>query len=281
MGTRLVCLDGRLVPESEASIPVDDRSFLYGDGVFETLRVYGGRVFAWGAHWARLGLGAGLLGMGLPGEREVLAGMCGVIEGAGIGEGVLRLHVSRGSGKRGYAPPDGGGVRWLVTASDLPGRKVRRAERLGLSTWVVPSGDRWSHCKSASRLLQVMGAMDARRLGVDEVLMANERGEVVEGSGSNFFWVEGGVVCTPALACGALAGVTRGIVMELARELGMGVWERVLTLGDLIGVEQAFLTSSVRELSRVGELEGRRLGGGVEFRELERAFRCRVRGECG
>ncbi|MFM1945152.1 MAG: hypothetical protein RI897_4134 [Verrucomicrobiota bacterium] len=207
---------------------------------------------------------------------------CGFIgEGGGMREGVLRLHVSRGSGRRGYAPSEGGGVRWLVTASDLPGRRARVAERLGLSTWVVPSGDRWSHCKSASRILQVMGAMDARRLGVDEVLMVNERGEVVEGSGSNFFWVEGGVVCTPALACGALAGVTRGIVMDLARELGMGVWERVLTLGELVRVEQAFLTSSLRELSRVKELEGRRLRVGAEFRALERAYRRRVVAECG
>ncbi len=281
MGARLVCLNGRLVPESEASIPVDDRSFLYGDGLFETLRVYRGKVFAWERHWERMRSGAGLLGLDLPQEQAVLEGFAGLVHEGGLSNGVLRLHVSRGSGERGYAPPDGGVMRWLVTAADFPGKKRSGGERVGVSAWVVPSGDTWSRCKSASRLLQVMGARDARRLGVDEVLMLNERGEVVEGSAANFFWVEGGVVCTPALASGALAGVTRGIVMDLARELGMGVWERALTLGELVRVEQVFLTSSLRELSRVKELEGRRLRVGAEIRALERAYRRRVVAECG
>jgi branched-subunit amino acid aminotransferase/4-amino-4-deoxychorismate lyase len=126
-----------------------------------------------------------------------------------------------------------------------------------------------------------MASSEATRAGADEALLFNERDEVVEATSANFFWVTGGVVSTPALDSGALAGVTRGWVLELAADLGYEVREQVLTRNALAGVESAFLTSSVQELQRLNNLDGRKLGVTAEVGALHRAYRARVVHEYG
>jgi len=272
------CLNGRFVPESEASVPISDRSFLYGDGVFETLRVYRGVPFAWDRHMDRMRAGAFLLGIPLPAEQTLRHQAEELVRRNGALDCVLRIHVSRGSGPRGYAPGHAGPPLCLMTTGEVPDLDPAGPRQVALVTsrWRLPSGAGWADCKSANRLIQVMASADAIRVGADEALLFNEREEVVEAASANFFWVTEGVVSTPALDCGALAGVTREWVLKLAADLGYVVREHVLPRDVLAQVEAAFLTSSVLEIQRLKSLDGRMLEDAPEIGALHRAYRERV-----
>jgi branched-chain amino acid aminotransferase len=276
-------LNGQFLPESEASVPVSDRSFLYGDGLFETMRIYQGLPFGWFSHLARMQQGASLLGITLPPERALRSQAEELILRNGLAECVLRIQVSRGSGPRGYVPPQVSSTLCLLTIGRVP--TPDPAETLGsalvTSSWRVPSGAAWASCKSVSRLIYVMASAEAVRDGADEPLMLNERDEVAEAASANFFWVTGGEVCTPPLESGALAGTTREWVLQQAEKLGYAVCERVLPCPELAQVETAFLTSSVKEIQRLKSLDGRRLDNHKIVRELLGAYRACVRSECG
>ncbi|HVR36002.1 MAG TPA: aminotransferase class IV [Methylomirabilota bacterium] len=252
---RTVYLNGRFVPEAEAVVSVFDRGFLYGDGVFETLRVHAGRPFQWREHWARFARGAALLGIGMPvSETELRGTVDRLIEVNAASDAVLRIQLSRGVGRRGYSPR-GAEKPVLVASMHERPEAPKDGWRLVTVSWRVDAGDPLNQIKSGNRLLQVMARREAEGQGADEALLLNRRGEVVSASGANVFWIEGGTVFTPELGTGALEGTTRGLVFRLLGRLSIPVREVSQTDGIPGGAQSVFLSLSSFGIVRVRQVD--------------------------
>jgi branched-chain amino acid aminotransferase len=279
-----VVLNGQLVLEEAAVVSVFDRGFLYGDGLFETLRLYHGRPFRWAQHMDRLRRGAGAIGLMLPLDPDAMRSLVGdLVRANQMPGGVLRIAVSRGSGPRGYSPRGAGPptlVLSLHSASPLDPANPRRG-RLGVSSFHLPAGDKLAAVKGASKLLQVLARAEAEAQGFDEALLLNTDGEVVEAASSNLFWIEGDTVCTPPLDSGALAGVTRELVLELCAARGLPTQERTITLEDLHSAQAIFLTQSVLEIISVVSLNERPVWQSALVDVIRDAYRDAVRLETG
>lgn len=274
-----VCLDGRFLPEPEAVVPITDRCFLYGDGVFETLRAYRGQLFSWEEHWQRLDSTASLLQLPLPWTSPQVHELAAeLLRRNGLAEAVVRLQCSRGSGPRGYSPKNAGPARLVLTTHPAPDVSPDRPAHVRLHTvpWPAVGLDRRSACKSPSRLLTVLARAEAEAAGADAALLLNTRGEVTEADSANVFWIEGPELVTPPLECGALDGVTRRHVLRLCQTLQFPVAERPLPAQHLPALRTLCLTSSVREILRVSALDGRPLDPDPRIDALHRAYRQRV-----
>lgn len=267
MGTRRslrVWLNGRLVPLSRARISVFDRGFLFGDGIYETLRAYDGRPFRTGAHLGRLAESARRLKMRIPvGREELLRGVGRVVSGNRLRDARVRIVVSRGSGEPDllsirdsrpavliyavpYSPPPPvayrDGVRAIIPA-------VARNDRRSLDPAI----------KSCNLINNLLAALEARRARAREAIMLNPGGYVAEAASANVFFVSRGRLLTPALASGILAGITRALVINLARRLGFPVREGLFRLGALMRAEEVFVTASTIEILPVASIAaGRR-----------------------
>jgi len=279
-----VVLNGRLVPENEAVVSVFDRGFLYGDGLFETLRLYHGQPFRWTRHMERLQSGAGFLGIALPlGPEEMLCLTEDLVRANQMPGGVLRIAVSRGVGPRGYSPRGAGPptlVMSLHSAPPLDPTNPRR-ERLVSSSFHLPAGGQFAAVKGGSKLLHVLARAEAEAQGADEALLLNTDGEVAEAASSNLFWIERDTVCTPPLESGALDGVTRDVVLELCAARGLPTQERSITLEDLHPAEALFLTQSVLEIISVVSLNERPVWQSALVDVIRDAYRDAVRRETG
>jgi len=283
MKPALVCLNGEFLEESAARIPVTDRAFLYGDGVFETLRVCRGRPFGWRRHLERLQRGAAILGLPRPQGRQLLRWMEELLERNRLTEAAVRLQISRGSGERGYSPVGAGPTLCLLTVHPAPAMPCAEAAETTLitSSWRLNGDDRLAACKHTSRLIHVLASAEARTAGAGEALLLNQRGQVVEAAGANFFWVAANVVYTPPEQSGALPGITRRLVFELAAGLGIKVSERMLSARQLRKVASGFLTSSVQGLRWVRRIDGKSLVRHAHFDHLHQAYLHRIEKECG
>lgn len=266
----IVFLNGRFVPEEQALVSIFDRSFLYGDGLFETIRVFHGRPFRWEQHFVRLERGAQLLGIGLPFPPTALRGFAGeLITRNGLADALLRLTLSRGVGRRGYSPR--GAEQPSLTMSLHPAPLVDLENpprwRLATSTWRLPANDPLAQFKTCNKLPQILARAEADRAGADEALLLNTEGHVVESSSGNLFWLEGGGVCTTPLAGGVLPGVTRAVILELCPALGLQVRQTSVTREGLLRAEGVFLS-----LSSVGIVEAVSLDGQPlrQFSSVER-----------
>ena len=274
----------------DAHVSALDRGFTLADGLFETLRVYDGAPFRLDAHLERMARGAAVLGMSMP-DGELRATVAAALRGAaaaGWRDAALRLTLTRGTGIVGVAPPPPAErappPTAVVTVQPLPEFPAAVYER-GLSARVA-SGVRNERAMSAG--LKTLGYTDAvlalaeaRRAGADEAIFLDGEGHVSETTSSNVFAVAGDTLVTPPLSCGALPGITRAAVVELARGLEIEVVERALSLDELRGAREAFLTSSLRELAPLVRLNGDAIGlggPGSTTRELTRAYRELVRG---
>ncbi len=279
----VVFLNGEFVPELEARVSVHDRSFLYGDGLFETLRVYRGRPFRWTQHVARLLCGARLLRLNLPlPVPDLEARALELIRLNERPDATLRLHLSRGVGPRGYSPAGAKTPLLLMTLHPAPNVSPARPASVSLrsSGWRLQSGGTLGSCKSTSRLLHVLARADAEAAGAGEALMLNELNQAVEASSANFFWIHADRVHTPPLDSGALDGVTRRTVLELCATLKIKAAETPLPSTALKRVGAAFLTSSIQEIARVTELDSRPLPLSTLIDQLHHAYRDQVRREC-
>jgi branched-chain amino acid aminotransferase len=277
-----VSIDGVLVPAGSARVSVFDRGFLYGDSVYEVVRTYGLEPFEIDAHLARLAASAGRIALRLPWEGSRLAGEirrvveasreadeAGDPDGApwNRGERSVRVVVTRGSGEMGLDP--GLATEPAVVVMSLPLRgPPLSAYRDGVSAWPFggPEGPGRGvdpAAKTGEHLFHVLAVAEARAHRAHEALLVDSDGFVTEGASSNLFTVREGVLSTPPLQAGILAGVTRALVLGLARTLEIPVREEPLPLAALERADEAFLTSTVREvlpLVRVGE---RRVAAGV------------------
>jgi aminodeoxychorismate lyase len=278
-----VVVNGQWVSGADAVVSVFDRGFLYGDGLFETLRVYRGRPFRWASHLDRLRRGAELLGIPLPAEAALLRRWADqLVEAHNRPDAVLRITLSRGVGSRGYSPRGAGPPSLVLSLHALPPELdpgPPPARRLLVSSYRLPADSRLAALKGASRLLHVLALAEAEAQGADDALLLNADGEVAEAGSSNMFWVEGDVVCTPPLASGALDGVTRRLVLELSAACGLAARERPVTPDQLRPAQAIFLTQSVYEIVPVLSLDHRPVSQSPVVDVIRAAYRETVRRE--
>jgi aminodeoxychorismate lyase len=255
----IVYLNGEFVPAATARVPVFDRGFLYGDGLFETIRVTNGKPCRWLRHLARLERGADFLRIRVPmGAGDLLARVQELIAINAIPDAVVRLVLSRGSGPRGYSPRDANAPSLVISTHPRLIHGVIRPPRWALVTSrvrVAPD-DPLTRFKTCNRLPYVVARMEAEASGADDALLLNARGQVVDSSCANLFWSKGGVVHTPPIASGALDGVTRTALIETAARLNIETCECDVLPGQLRESDGVFLTLSTLGVVEVSSIDG-------------------------
>jgi branched-chain amino acid aminotransferase len=258
MGT-VLNVEGRLVPPEEAVVPVLDRGFLYGDSVYDVVRTYGGRVFELGRHLDRMERSASRIGLLLPPRAQLESELLRTMAAADNAESYARLMVTRGEGRFGLSPHLAEGQNRLIImvrpleppAADLYERGLRIAV---VRTRRNPPQALDPALKTGNYLNAILALREANAAGADDALMLDIRGQVTEASTSNVFFVKGGVVVTPPLALGMLEGVTRGLVIEVARAEGLLVREEPHGPEALVAADEVFVTSTIREIMAVTSL---------------------------
>jgi branched-chain amino acid aminotransferase len=252
-------LNGELIDERDARISPADHGFLLGDGVFETLRCYGGKPFALEAHLERLEAGALALGLRTPALEELGRAAHAVVEANGLTEARMRVTLTSGPGPpglaRGPGPP-------TAAVAALPLEPWPRAATAVVSRWRRDETSPLARVKTISLVENVMALSEARAEGVGEALLLNGRGDLCEATTANVFCVSGDRVSTPALSSGCLAGITRDHVLRVCAGLGVEAVEAELPGEMLREVEEAFLTSSTREIQPLVAVDGRPIGEG-------------------
>jgi branched-chain amino acid aminotransferase len=247
----IVYLNGTLIPRSGAKISAFDHGFLYGYGLFETMRAYNGRIFLLSRHLKRLSESARALGMGEALADIDLEQACmDTLKANNLKEARLRLTVTRG--EAGPFPGREGGVATVLVAASaytpLPDAAYEKGYKALVSSFRRDSQSLLSGLKSTGYLLSVLAKKEAESAGVDEALLLNERGAVSEGSISNVFFVRQGELVTPLVASGILPGITRGVVLELAAGSKIRAVEADIGVSDIPRFDEAFLTNSVLEI---------------------------------
>jgi branched-chain amino acid aminotransferase len=269
MSEQLVYIDGTFYPKAEAKVSVFDHGFLYGDGVFEGIRAYHGKVFRLDAHIVRLYESAKAIGLTIPVTPEEMSNI--VIESCrrnGIANGYIRLVVSRGVGDLGLNPylcPKASVICIAATIQLYPAALYESG--LDIVTVATPRNHPEAlnpRIKSLNYLNNIMAKMEAIRAGVQEAIMLNLQGYVAECTGDNIFIFRNGKLVTPPATEGALEGITRNAVIDLARKQGLDVREERMSRFDIYTADEMFLTGTGAELIPVVKVDGREIGkGGV------------------
>ncbi|MBI2439916.1 MAG: branched-chain-amino-acid transaminase [Lentisphaerae bacterium] len=262
-----IYLNGKLVPEAEAKVSVFDHGLLYGDGVFEGIRVYNGRVFMLWAHIERLYRSAQAIALKIPLSKPALtAAVIRTCRANNIRDGYVRLVVTRGVGTLGLNPFTCRKPGVIVIAAKI---QLYPPKLYAQGLRVVTAGTLRNHTeaispniKSLNYLNNILAKIEAINAGVEEVIMLNPQGFVAEASGDNIFIIRGNELLTPPISCGTLEGITRNVVMELARQNGLDVREAVLTRYDLYNADEMFLTGTAAEIISVIEMDARAIGRG-------------------
>lgn len=260
-------LDGRMVEEEEALIPVLDRGVLFGDGLFETVRAYQGRPFRLDRHLARLREGCRVLRLsGLPGDEEVRMAVAELYrENVGNGDAYVRITVTGGDFDGSRNLTRSGPPHVCITVKPLEGYPPRFYQK-GVRV-IVSSVRRNAHTplvriKTSNYLEPLYARQEAADRGYDDALFLNTEGYLAEGSTSNIFLVRQGRVCTPCVECGILPGITREAVMEICAGEGIPSEEGFYVLDDLLTSDEAFLTMTTGEIIPIAEVDGNPLKGG-------------------
>ena len=264
----LVWIAGAIVPVSEAKLPVTDHGLLYGDGLFEGIRVYSGRVFRLDDHLARFEAGARALAIELPGGVECVRKIVlETVRAYGAAEAYIRLIVTRGDGALGVDPTTCPEPRLICLVDQVAiysEEKLERGISLVTASLRRPPPDVLDpRVKSLNYLNNALAKLEARQRGADEALILNAAGHVAETSVANLFVQRDGRLATPPATDGALEGITRATILELAATLDLPVEERSVGRFDLFGCEEAFLTGSGAGIVSVRSLDGRAIGQGV------------------
>jgi branched-chain amino acid aminotransferase len=260
-------IDGKVVPGAQAHVSAFDNGFAFGDSVYETLRTYAGRVFVLGRHLARLRRSAGRLQFEIPlTDAELRARVEAVLAAAGNEESYLRLIVSRGVGDLSYnfEHVKGPTVVMLVKPwQEYPAEHFS----VGIPVSLVdrrrnPRRSLDPAIKSSNLLNNVLATLEAQKKGGFEAILLNEKDEIAEGAGSNVFVGKNGVLRTPPLDAGILAGITRDLVFELGRQVGVEIREQPLLADDLLNADEAFITSTLKEVTPISRVDARVIGPG-------------------
>jgi len=282
-----IWIDGELFPSAEARISVFDHGLLYGDGVFEGIRVYGGEIFKEEEHVDRIFESSRAILLDLPMSRDELKGaMREAMAANSIVDGYIRLIVTRGVGLLGISIDKAACPTVIIIAASI---QLYPPELYARGLHCMTSGTLRNHpsttsarVKSLNYLNNILAKIEVNRAGAGEGLMLNQDGNVAEATGDNIFLVEGERVITPPVHVGALAGITRACVLELAAGLGLECAEQIFTLTNVYAADECFLTGTGAEVIPVVRVDGRQIGDGrpgpVTWR-LIKAFRRLVRTE--
>ncbi|MDR1818305.1 MAG: branched-chain-amino-acid transaminase [Puniceicoccales bacterium] len=263
-----VFINGTFYPKADAKISVFDHGLLYGDGIFEGIRVYERCIFKLDEHLERLEYSAKAIALALPWSRaEIAAATVEACRRNGVANGYIRLVVTRGEGDLGLSPRNCRAPTLIIIADTI---KLYPEEfyRDGIKLITVPTR-RVSPAalppmvKSLNYLNNILAKIEALNLGYHECLLLNDQGNVAECSGDNLFLLHKGRLLTPTVASGALSGITRRAVIEVAEQLGIPFAETTLTRYDVFCADEAFLTGSAAEVVPVVELDGRAIGAGA------------------
>jgi branched-chain amino acid aminotransferase len=284
---KTVSIDGQVVSAENAKVSVFDHGLLYGDGLFEGIRVRAGRVFRLDRHLARLELGAKVLGLELPFSAEQRARIIlDSVRSFGQKEAYVRVLVTRGEGPLGVDPSTCTKPKLICIAAEIALFSAeQRAQGLSLltSSHRRPNPDAQDVAvKTLNYLGSVLAKQEARQRGADEALLLNQSGRVAEAAVANVFALRGRTLLTPPALDGCLEGINRAAILELAPGLGLSAFERSLGRRDLLGADEVFLTGSGAGVIGVRGLDGRAIGRGQTGEvtlELERRHRALAESE--
>lgn len=263
----LIYLDGKLLPESEAKISVFDHGLLYGDGVFEGIRFYNGRVFRLTEHLVRLYESARSICLTIPLTLEEMEkATLDTVAANNLRDGYIRLVVTRGVGSLGLNPYQCPKASVFIIAGSIslyPAEKYEKGLAMVTCATRRPAPAALSpQVKSLNYLNNVMAKIEAIQGGGEEGVMLNEQGYVAECTGDNLFILKKGKVYTPPISAGGLDGITRGVAIELLTEMGVPVIESNLTRHDIFVAEECFLTGTAAEVIAAVVLDRRIIGDG-------------------
>jgi branched-chain amino acid aminotransferase len=262
-----IYIDGEFYDKENAKISVFDHGLLYGDGVFEGIRFYNGRVFRLEEHIDRLFDSARAIALNIGLEKSaVIEATLETIRQNKLQDGYIRLVVTRGVGDLGLNPMLCPKASMIIIASKITLYSAEKYENgldvVTCSTRRIPHGALSPMVKSLNYLNNVMAKIEAQNAGAGEGLMLNEQGFVSECTGDNIFIIKNGVISTPPIAAGALAGVTRAVVFDLAAEFGIPIREPMMTRYDIFTADECFLTGTAAEVIPAVKLDTRLIGDG-------------------
>jgi branched-chain amino acid aminotransferase len=280
-----VWIDGKLYDKDDAKVSVYDHGLLYGDGVFEGIRVYSGRIFEAEAHLERLWASAKAIRLAIPMSREQMrVAMEETVRANNFRDCYMRLVVTRGVGYLGLNP-NKCPVPTVIVITDTIDMYPKEMYEKGMA--VITASVIRNHpnalsprIKSLNYLNNILAKIEAVDAGVPEAIMLNHEGNVAECTGDNIFIVRGGVVLTPGTADGILEGITRKVIIELSRKLDIPIFEKTLQRHDLYIADECFLTGSAAEVIPVTKIDGRAIASGEPgpiTRKLRDAFHRHVR----
>jgi aminodeoxychorismate lyase len=271
----LVFLNGQFLPEAQAVVSVFDRGFLYGDGLFETIRVANGRPFCWRQHMVRFQRGAAFLKIKLPftpGQLRRFAGT--LVTKNKMPDSLLRLTLSRGTGVRGYSPKGANQPVLVMTLHPAPEMDLKHPPEWELisSAFRLPAGEPLAQFKTCNKLPQILARAEADAAGAHEALLLNTGGFVVEAAAANLFWIERGKVFTPPLAGGILPGVTRGTVLEICAQLKIPAVQKNVRPKNLARADGIFLSLSSSGIVAAKSLDGKKLKRSLLVARIAKAY---------
>jgi aminodeoxychorismate lyase len=269
----LVFLNGQFVPEPQAVVPINDRGFMYGDGLFETMRVVNGRPFRMAQHLERLAHGADFLKIKCPFTPKELQDFAGQLIGKNkMPEAILRVTLTRGPGERGYMPKSDGKPTVVMTLHAAPPLENMIQWSLATSSFRVPAADPLASFKTLNKLTHVMAHMEAVEKGADEALLINTNGEVAETASGNLYWVYNDIICTTPAGRGVLPGITRAVVLEICQTLGLPTDQRVIKPEALRNSEGIFITQSAFGIVPVTVFDGELVAFSPLVDQIRRAY---------
>ena len=262
-----VYINGKFYEKDDAKVSVFDHGFLYGDGIFEGIRLYSGNVFKLPKHIDRLFRSAKAICLDLPwSKQEIIEAVCESCRVNGLTDGYIRLVVSRGKGALGLSPKSCSDPQLIIIADQIQLYPQELYDN-GLKAITVPTRRNSQAAlppmiKSLNYLNNILAKIEAQNVGYQECLLLNNEGYVAECSGDNVFMAFEGKLITPPVSCGSLGGITRQTVVELAKKLGLELIEKPITRFDLWTCDECFLTGTAAKLIPLVELDGRKIGDG-------------------
>jgi branched-chain amino acid aminotransferase len=280
-----IWLDGKWLDRDTAMVSVFDHGLLYGDGIFEGIRVYNGRVFRLKEHMDRLYASARAINLDIGMSREDFTALVEeAVKRSGLRDAYIRPLVTRGVGDLGIDPINCKKPTVMIIVDTIriwPEERYEQGLACVTAATPIPHREALSpRVKSLNYLPHVMAKIEGRVAGADEVLMLDASGHVCEGSGQNLFIVNGKTLRTPPPYAGILLGVTRNAVMEIAAQAGYTVQETIFNRYDIYTADEAFLTGTASEVAPIRSLDGRAIGTGKPgpvTRDLMTKFRALVR----
>jgi len=272
----IVFLNGKFVPEEQAVVSIFDRGFLYGDGLFEAIRIHAGKPFRWSQHLQRFQRGADLLKLTVPFLSDELLKHAQELSAKNqMPEAILRLYVSRGIGERGYSPKGANNPFLAMALYPVPSIDLNNPPRrkVVITKITVPANHPLTAIKSTNKLTHVLARAEADAFGADEALLINTNGDLAEGTSCNVFWIQRNAIYTPTIESGALPGITRNLVLEICQKLSIPTEEVASRPDALFKADGVFLSHTTMGIVEVEQVDGKIVLRSPLVKKIQQAYR--------